>query len=79
MVKPTTTGETVTIAKYEDVMQKREKQIRENLEKCMNAPKLEPTLENGYIHDNKDHLHELVSKLGRRRNFQYYFHDPYKH
>ena len=79
MVKPDSKEEVVTIPKYSDLNEKFMETNNANLKKCMEAPKLQPTLENGFIHDNKDHLHEIVSKMGRRRNFQYYFNSPYKH
>ena len=50
---------------------------RARLLECMNADKLEPTLENGFFEDNKEEFYKLRETLGRRRNFSYYFTRPY--
>ena len=68
--------EDYTIPKWNEFESENRKTIRSNLEKCMNAPKLKPTLENGYINDNLDLFRELRSN-GRRRNFSNYFSKPY--
>lgn len=77
MTKPAKSEEVTTIPKYSEIMEKFRLNNSANLKKCMEAPKLEPTLENGFIYQNKDRLHEIVAKMGKRRNFQYYFNNPY--
>tara|TARA_Y100000389_G_scaffold191824_1_gene218575 strand:- start:130 stop:378 length:249 start_codon:yes stop_codon:yes gene_type:complete len=77
MPQPGKKEETVTIPKYEEVMKNREETIRLNLAKCMEAPQLERSLQNGFFEDNKELFYEIRSQKGRRRDFAHYFMDPY--
>ena len=56
---------------------KHEEACHARLQECMNADKLEPTLENGFIEDNIEQFYNLREALGRRRNFSYYYSKPY--
>lgn len=56
---------------------KNEEACHARLLECMNADKLEPSLKNGFITENKEEFDKLREVLGRRRNFSYYFTTPY--
>lgn len=77
MPKPTVekSEEVITIPTISEFQKNNQEACRARLLECMSAPKLEQTLENGYIHDNLDELHRLTEELGRRRDRRYYFTD----
>ena len=69
--------ETYVYLTPEAFRKRNEEACHTRLQECMNADKLEPTLENGFIEDNIERLYSLREALGRRRNFSYYFTKPY--
>lgn len=83
MTKPKDAGndnsneQTYVMLTPESFRKKNEEACHARLMKCIEADKLEPTLENGYFEDNKEEFYKLRNALGRRRNFSYYFTRPY--
>lgn len=69
--------ETYVYLTPEAFRKRNEEACHARLMKCVEADKLEPTLENGYFEDNKEEFYKLRNALGRRRNFSYYFTTPY--
>ena len=61
----------------ESFRKRNEEACLNRLKECMSADKLEPTLENGFIEDNIEHFYNIRQALGRRRNFAYYYSNPY--
>ena len=77
MPKEESTQEVYVYLSPEDFRKRNEKACQDRLQQCMNAKKLEPTLENGFFHDNIEQFYELRSSKGRRRNCSYYYTEPY--